>query len=144
MIKLLCSRWTTRPYTWNIHEYEYLPWYSLLFNPQFYVGFYIQPDQFTLMWFYWCNIQRQRTRMMKFLQCISFSALSPGLPKWCRPRICVGSRIILPMTLLQPTKTDDRKRSNWPPDVNQIVFHWPPRRSIWKFTARVFYAHLTY
>ena len=52
-------------------------------------------------------------------------------------KICVGSRIILPVTLLQPTKTDDRKRSNWPPDVNQIVFHWPPRRSIWKFTARV-------
>ena len=31
-------------------------------------------------------------------------------------KICVGSRIILPVTLLQPTKTDDRKRSNWPPD----------------------------
>ena len=53
-------------------------------------------------------------------------------------KICVGSRIILPVTLLQPTKTDDRKRSNWPPDVNQIVLHWPPRRSIWKFTARVY------
>ena len=50
-------------------------------------------------------------------------------------KICVGSRIILPVTLLQPTKTDDRKRSNWPSDVNQIVFHRPPRRSIWKFTA---------
>ena len=52
-------------------------------------------------------------------------------------KICVGSRIILPVTLLQPTKTDDRKRSNWPPDVNQIVFHWPPWRSVWTFTARV-------
>ena len=30
-----------------------------------------------------------------------------------------------------------QETSNWPPDVNQIVFHWPPRRSIWKFTARV-------
>ena len=52
-------------------------------------------------------------------------------------KICVGSRIILPGTVLQPTKTDDRKCSNWPPDVNQIVFHWPLRRSIWKFTAHV-------
>ena len=51
-------------------------------------------------------------------------------------KICVGSKIILPVTLLQPTKTDDRKRSNLPPDVNQIVFHWPPWRSIWKFAAR--------
>ena len=36
------------------------------------------------------------------------------------------SRVILPVTFLQSTDTNNRKRSNWHPDINQIIFNWPP------------------
>ena len=35
-------------------------------------------------------------------------------------------RRITPVTFLQPTNTNNRKHSNWPPDINEIVFNWPP------------------
>ena len=88
-------------------------------------------------WAFWTKLiatTRLKTFQYRLVwTCIHKNLIACHSPKF---KICVGSRIILPVTLLQPTKTDDRKRSNWPPDVNQIVFHWPPRRSIWKLTAR--------
>ena len=89
-------------------------------------------------WAFWTKLIAT-TRLKTFQYRLVWTCIHKKLIACHSPnfKICVGSRIILPVTLLQPTKTDDRKRSNWPPDVNQIVFHWPPRRSIWKFTARV-------
>ena len=89
-------------------------------------------------WSFWTKLIAT-TRLKTFQYHLVWTCIHKKLIACHSPnfKICVGSRIILPGTVLQPTKTDDRKRSNWPPDVNQIVFHWPPRRSIWKFTARV-------
>ena len=88
-------------------------------------------------WAFWTKLIAT-TRLKTFQYRLVWTCIHKKLIACHSPnfKICVGSRIILPVTLLQPTKTDDRKRSNWPPDVNQIVFLWPPRRSIWKFTAR--------
>ena len=88
-------------------------------------------------WVFWTKLIAT-TRLKTFQYRLEWTCIHKNLIACHSPKfkICVGSRIILPVTLLQPTKTDDRKRSNWPPDVNQIVFHLPPRRSIWKFTAR--------
>ena len=89
-------------------------------------------------WAFWTKLiatTRLKTYQYRLVwTCIHKKLIACHSPNF---KICVGSRIILPVTLLQPTKTDDRKCSNWPQDVNQIVFHWPPWRSIWKFTARV-------
>ena len=89
-------------------------------------------------WAFWTKLIAT-TRLKTFQYRLVWTCIHKKLIACHSPnfKICVGSRIILHVTLLQPTKTDGRKRSNWPPDVNKIVFHWPPRRSIWKFTARV-------
>ena len=42
-------------------------------------------------------------------------------------KICFGSRKTLPVTSLRPTKSNNRKDSNGPTDITQIVFYWPPR-----------------
>ena len=88
-------------------------------------------------WAFWTKLIAT-TRLKTFQYRLVWTCIHKKLIACQSPnfKICVGSKIILPVTLLQPTKTDDRKRSNWPPDVNQIVFRRPPRRSIWKFTAR--------
>ena len=92
-------------------------------------------------WAFWTKLIAM-TRLKTFQYCLVWTCIYKKLIACHSPnfKICVGSRIILPVTLLQPTKTDDRKRSNWPPDVNRIVFHWPPLRSIWKFTACVLFS----
>ena len=88
-------------------------------------------------WAFWTKLIAM-TRLKTFQYRLVWTCIHKKLIACHSPnfKICVGSRIILPVILLQPKKTDDKKRSNWPPDVNQIVFHWPVRRSIWKFTAR--------
>ena len=91
-------------------------------------------------WAFWTKLIAT-TRLKTFQYRLVWTCIHKKLIACHSPnfRIFVGSRIILPVTLLQRTKTDDRKRSNWPPDVNQIVFRRSPRRSIWKLTAREFY-----
>ena len=72
-------------------------------------------------WAFWTKLIAT-TRLKTFQYRLVWTCIHKKLIACHSPnfKICVGSRIILPVTLLQPTKTDDRKRSNWSPDVNQL------------------------